>query len=109
MVAVFKFRPAGTLKVAFGDEEVLTTAVHRFWKAGAGWVAAKDLKPGDVVRTLGGSVAVRSIEPDMVRQVFNLEVEGSSDYFVGRSAILAHDNTAVGAVAARFDAVAAPR
>ena len=91
--AVYKFRPAETLKVTIGGETLLTTAVHRFWRAGEGWVMARDLKPGDPVRLLGGSAKVESVLPDVVRHVFNLEVADFSDYFVGQSAILAGDNT----------------
>jgi len=104
ILAVFKFRPALTLKVSFGGETLLTTNVHRFWRVGEGWVMARDLKPGDTVRALGGAVKVEAIEKDVVRPVFNLEVAECSDYFVGRDGILAGDNTMMGPRARPFDA-----
>jgi hypothetical protein len=104
ILAVFKFRPAETMKVTFGKETLLTTGVHRFWKVGEGWAMARDLKPGDIVRTLGGTARVESVEKDIVRQVFNLEVADSADYFVGESAILAGDNSRMGVRTTPFDA-----
>ena len=44
---------------------------------------ARDLKPGDVVRTLGGSLALKSTEPAGTAPVFNLDVAANRDYFVG--------------------------
>jgi hypothetical protein len=82
-----------TLRPTFGGETLLTTAVHRFWRVGEGWVMARDLKPGDIVRGLGGSSKVEAIAKDVVRPVFNLEVAESRDYFVGRDGVLAGDNT----------------
>ena len=103
VLAVFKFRPADTLKVRFGAEEIVTTGVHRFWKPGAGWVMARELKPGDSVRTLGGTVKVESVEPAGVRRVFNLEVADCADYFVGAAGLLAGDNTLTGTRIRPFD------
>ncbi|MDB5351229.1 MAG: hypothetical protein JWN86_2476 [Planctomycetota bacterium] len=104
ILAVFKFRPAETLKISFGGDVLLTTSIHRFWRIGEGWVMARDLKPGVTVRALGGSARVESIEKDVVRQVFNLEVAECSDYFVGRDGILAGDNTMMGPRSRPFDA-----
>src|SRR5262249_44197807 len=87
-----------------GGETIVSTPKHRFWQAGKGWVMARDLKPGDSIRTLGGVVKVASIETDQVRPVFNLDVARNQDYFVGRSGVLAHDNGFVQAVPTPFDA-----
>ena len=35
---------------------------------------ARDLRPGDLVRTLDGPARVRRVEPDASQPVFNLEV-----------------------------------
>ena len=66
-----------------GGESVVATGIHRFWKAGQGWVMARDLKPGDVLRTLGGTVRVGSVETEAVQPVFNLEVADGQSFFVG--------------------------
>ena len=56
---------------------------------------ARDLKPGDVLRTLGGTAAVKSVEEDKVQPVFNLQVADGESFFVGRSGVLAHDNSTI--------------
>jgi hypothetical protein len=104
VVAVYHNRPAATLKVSLGGESVVATGIHRFWKAGHGWVMARELKPGDPVRTLNGTARVASVETDTVRPVFNLEVADGQSFFVGESGVLVHDNSLVDPVAAPFDA-----
>lgn len=85
--------PGQTLQVRLGGETLLPSIYHRFWVAGRGWVMARDLKPGDEVRVLGGRARVESIEPGEVVPVFNLDVAVHRDFFVGRSATLTHDNS----------------
>ena len=85
--------PAMVLRVKFGDETIFATGFHRFWKAGKGWVMARELKAGDPIRTLEGVMTVASVEPDRVQPVFNLDVADDADFFVGRLGALVHDNT----------------
>ncbi|SIO55936.1 Pretoxin HINT domain-containing protein [Singulisphaera sp. GP187] len=85
--------PSPTYRITLGDETVISSHFHRFWKAGQGWVMARDLTPGDTVRTLGGLVRVGSIDASDVQPVFNLDVAGDADFFVGRQGALVHDNT----------------
>jgi len=99
--------PAPTLKLDLGGEAVVATGIHRFWRVGKGWAMARELKPGDLVRTLGGAVRVGSVEPDQVQPVFNLEVADVPDFFVGTAGALAHDNSLVLPATAPFDAPAA--
>ena len=56
---------------------------------------ARDLKPGDVLRTLGGIATVKSVEEEQVQPVFNLQVADGESFFVGRSGVLAHDNSTI--------------
>ena len=56
VVAVRHNPPSPTLRLTLGSETVVATPIHRFWKAGTGWVMARDLKPGDAVRAIGGVV-----------------------------------------------------
>ncbi len=107
VVAVFHNPPNQTFRVDLGGEAVVATGIHRFWKAGKGWAMARDLKPGDVVRTLGGVATVASVEPARVQPVFNLEVAEGWSYFVGKLGALVHDNSPVEAVPHPFDATAA--
>lgn len=97
-------KPAATFRLKVGNDEVVATAIHRFWKAGHGWAMTRDLNPGDVLRTAGGLATVGSIEPEGVQAVFNLEVAEGRTYFVGESSLLVHDHTAVFPVTEPFDA-----
>jgi Pretoxin HINT domain len=97
--------PSATLRVALGEEVILATGFHRFWKAGHGWVMARELKPGDTLRTLDGLARVKSIEADKVQPVFNLDVAEDADFFVGKAGSLVHDNTLPDPRLAPFDAV----
>ena len=105
-MAVFHNAPAPTLRIKLGDETVVATGIHRFWKAGKGWVMARELKPGDALRTIGGTARVGSVETDVVRPVFNLEVAEGQSFFVGAAGTLVHDNSLVTPAPAPFDALA---
>jgi Pretoxin HINT domain len=104
VVAAFHNKPAVTYKVVAGDETVSCTAIHRFWKTGHGWVMARDLKTGDLLRTIGGNARVATVETDRTQPVFNLEVGAGTSYFVGHSGLLVHDNSTVWPVSHPFDA-----
>jgi hypothetical protein len=86
--------PDTTVRVALDNGDAVEASLfHRFWLAGRGWAMARDLKTGDVVRTLRGTARVTALEPARVQPVFNLDVAASKTYLVGRSSILVHDNT----------------
>ncbi len=106
-VAIYHNPPSATLRIDLGGEAVVATGIHRFWIVGKGWVMARDLKPGDSVRALGGTSRVVSIMPDEVQPVFNLEVSGG-DFFVGKPGALVHDNSLVQPVLSPFDARSTP-
>lgn len=99
--------PSATCQVKLGDKSVVTSLTHRFWKAGHGWVMARDLQVGDPIRTLGGVAKITAIENDKVQPVFNLDVAENADFFVGDLAILVHDNTLPDLKQPAFDASAA--
>jgi hypothetical protein len=103
IVAVFHNPPNSTVRVRIGDETIVATPIHRFWKAGAGWVMARDLKAGDALRTLGGRATVSSLEGGAIAPVFNLEVPEGKSFFVGTQGALVHDNSLVDPVVRPFD------
>ncbi len=95
VVFVHRNPPAKTLRLTFSDGQYVVCSVyHRFWRANLGWAQARELKPGDHLRSLAGIVRVDSIEPDTVQPLYNLDVAGSRTFFVGRTTLLVHDNTA---------------
>ncbi len=93
IVAVHHNPPSKTFQVKLGGETIVSSEFHRFWKAGSGWVMARDLKEGDRIRMLDGPSAVTSIERGKVVLVYNLDVAEDGDFFVGRGGVLVHDNT----------------
>jgi tetratricopeptide (TPR) repeat protein len=103
VLAVYHNKPASTLRLSSGGEPIVVTGIHRFWKAGKGWTMARELKAGDQLRMVGGVAKIQSIEPDAVQPVFNFEVAGDRDYFVGKAGMLVHDNSLVQPVLEPFD------
>jgi hypothetical protein len=111
LVAVYHNPPNATFRVDLegAGGSIVATGIHRLWKAGQGWVMVRDLKPGDVLRTLGGTAAVKSVTEERVQPVFNLRVADGESFFVGRSGVLAHDNSTINPTPEPFDSVEALR
>jgi Pretoxin HINT domain/HEAT repeats len=102
-VGVHRNKPTPILRLAIGDESIVATGIHRFWKAGKGWTMARDLKAGDRLRMIGGVATIRSIESDQAQPVFNLDVAENRDFFVGTNGLLVHDFSFVQPVLEPFD------
>jgi RHS repeat-associated protein len=73
--------------------EVLGTAGHRYWSVTrGGWFEARELREGEALRTPSGVVHVTSsLVIDALAPVFNIEVEGAHEYFVGEGEVLVHN------------------
>src|SRR5262249_2861256 len=88
--------PNATLRIELeGGESVVATGIHRFWKAGRGWIMARALAAGDVLRPLDGPARVAGVAAERAQPVFNLEVARGQSFFVGRRGVLAHDNSVI--------------
>lgn len=105
VVATVHSQPGKVLKINLSDETIKATAIDRFWKVGQGWVMARDLKPGDCLRSVGGVSAVKAVEDTVSEPVFNLKVMHAQSFLVGRRGMLVHDNSPVEPVRDPFDAV----
>jgi Pretoxin HINT domain len=105
VVTAYHNPPNATLRIELGNETIVATGIHRFWKAGRGWVMARELKSGDALRTLEGIAVVKSVEKEQVQPVFNLQVADGESFFVGLAGVLAHDNSVVNPTPSPFDAV----
>jgi hypothetical protein len=81
------------LKLTVGDESYVCTLKHPFWKVGHGWIWAKELVEGDLIRTSSGTLPISAIEPQGKAQVHNLVVADFNTYFVGKNRLLTHDTT----------------
>jgi hypothetical protein len=97
--------PSPTYLVKVGGDTIVSSPFHRFWIAGRGWVMARELKAGDVLRLLEGPASIESVEAGPVQPVFNLDVAESHDFFAGAAAALVHDNTLPDTRLAPFDAI----
>ena len=62
ILAVHHNPPSTTFRITLGGETIVSSQFHRFWKAGQGWVMARDLKAGDPLRTLGGLAGSTPVE-----------------------------------------------
>ena len=97
--------PGTTLRLALDNGETLVPSIyHRFWRAGRGWAIARDLKPGDILRTLEGRTRIVTITPGATEPIFNLDVAQSRTFFVGDHGALVHDNTFPASPSIPFDA-----
>ncbi len=86
--------PYKIMRITLSNREVLATiGYHRFWRAGKGWAQARELEPGDALRTLDGIATVVAIQRGEEIPVYNLDVAEDHTYFVGEKATLVHDNT----------------
>ena len=103
IVAVHHNSPSPTLKLSLGDEPIIATGIHRFWIAGKGWTMARDLKPGETVRTVGGTARVEAVETGTVQRVYNLDVADDRNFFVGKQGFLVYDFSFVQPVETPFD------
>jgi hypothetical protein len=87
--------------------EVLGTAGHRYWSVTrGGWFEARELREGEALRTPSGVVHVTSsLVIDALAPVFNIEVEGAHEYFVGEGEVLVHNGIDCGRQASAADAL----
>ncbi|MEU9097259.1 polymorphic toxin type 27 domain-containing protein [Streptomyces sp. NPDC048361] len=95
VLKLFSHSVSQLVEIHTASGKVSATAEHRFWVQKKGWVQARDLRPGDDLKT-------RNAEDDTVlgtvlvkkqTQVFNFEVENSHTYFVyaGSTPVLVHN------------------
>jgi hypothetical protein len=84
---------ASTFDVCIGGETFRASGGHPFQVFGVGWVQARNLEPGMPVIARSGTVLVESVTPAKPAPLFNVVVEGESNYFVGTMGVLTHDNT----------------
>jgi len=67
---------------------------HCFMLANGQWIAAQDLKSGLSLRTLQGTVRIKSVTvraAPYTGKVYNLKIKNSDEYVVGRDGIIVRD------------------
>jgi hypothetical protein len=81
--------------VSAGNEQISVTAEHPFYVQGKEWVKVKDLVPGDRLQSEPRSVVEISGTNRKKNRVtvYNIEVEGTHNYFVSATKILVHNKS----------------
>ena len=82
-----------TFDIRLSKETIRCSGGHPFWVAGQGWTKARDLKAGMPLSCAGGISMILETRPAQETELYNLVVEDNSNYFVGESRLLSHDNT----------------
>jgi hypothetical protein len=91
-----------------GGESLKLTTIERVWVANRGWVAARDLKAGDSLRSLNGRVVVAAIDPIEDLDATSVVLADHASLFAGSKPILVHDNSIVHPTTRPFDALVNP-
>ena len=78
------------------DEKLIVTGIHRFLitrNGIQGWIQASDLLVGDLVLFADGTLhQIEKIDVEVeLKTVYNFEVSGNHNYYVGKNQILAHN------------------
>lgn len=77
------------------DEYIESTDGHQYYVKGKGWVAACNLKEGDILVNMAGIEKnvkkVEWIKNNDIKTVYNLTVRDNHNYFVGENALLVHN------------------
>jgi hypothetical protein len=97
VTATIKRQAAELVHVQTERGTLVTTPEHPFAKAGWGWVAARELRPHDlVISARFGTVGVTSVRTEELAEpvaVFNLTVDRTHAYLVGNDEVLVHNDT----------------
>lgn len=101
VVRLFRHQGKPTLTVTVVDDDgiqqrIECTTEHPFWVEGKGWVAACELATGDLLKRIAAGADLRvasSLLTGVKADVFNFEVAGVHNYFVGRWGVLVHNQS----------------
>ena len=83
--------PKELTTLRFGDETIVCTGGHRFWRSGSGWIKARDLTPQMLLHTVTGNTPVWSAKKGSTAETYNLVVADFHTYFVGKTGMLCQD------------------
>jgi tetratricopeptide (TPR) repeat protein len=86
--------PVQILMLESSGQTLRCTGGHLFWVAGQGWTKARNLRSGQTLHCVDGTVQVSLVtEETQPEQTYNLVVADFNTYFVGPEKILSHDVT----------------
>ena len=67
---------------------------HCFMLDSGRWIAAQDLRNGQRLKTIDGAVTIKSVtirEKPYVGKVYNLKIQNSDRYMVGKDGVIVRD------------------
>ena len=95
MVQTFVNEATELVHVEADGEEIICTNEHPFYSPVKGWMAACDLRAGDILVTVNGEyVVVEKVQHEILDapvKVYNFEVEDFHTYYVGDTNVLVHN------------------
>lgn len=78
------------------NEAIRATGGHNWWVVGKGWTRSRDLEAGQLIRTGDSSVEIAKLEKiEQPIKVYNLIVDQTHTYFVGKDRLLSWDVTSL--------------
>lgn len=96
VVDTFVYEKDTLVILQINGRTIETITEHPFYVENIGWISAKYLEVGDVLRLLDDSNAVvenvEIKELDSIIKVYNFEVEDFHTYFVGEDRVLVHND-----------------
>jgi len=106
VVAITAPAPGAVLRLRLdGGGSIVLSLLQPVWKAGEGWVHARDLKTGDAARVGGGRATIVALEPEPDAPLINVVLMDEGTLFAGERGLLVHDNGIVHPPGKPFDAV----
>lgn len=95
VVRIFRNETYEWLHLTVNGEEIICTPTHPFYSPVKGWIAACELRAGDILVTLNGEyVVLEVIQHELLESseiTYNFEVEGFHTYYVGAISVLVHN------------------
>ena len=95
VVQIFNNQTNELVHVTVNGETITCTNEHPFYSPVKGWIAACQLRAGDILVMLNGEyVVVEQVQHELLESpvaIYNFEVEGFHTYYVGDTEVLAHN------------------
>jgi RHS repeat-associated protein len=94
VVNIFSRKSESIYKIKAGDEAINVTAEHPFYVVGKQWVKTENLQIGDNLKTTRRELNFKISAKEKINKtifVYNIEVDGTHNYFVSSKTILVHN------------------
>ena len=96
VVQIFNNQTNELVHVTVNGETITCTTEHPFYSPVKGWIAACQLRAGDVLVMLNGEyVVVEQVQHELLESpvaIYNFEVAGFHTYYVGDTEVLVHNS-----------------